>query len=91
MIRRRPGGRRFQHKPRPVQGIQHMRVLAFFAQHAQRVNHQIRVAGEAQFIGHGSGIRAGLDRDHQVDRIRHPIHLYSLPHIVVVEKQVFWS
>jgi hypothetical protein len=42
----------------------------------------------AQFIDHGSGIRTGLDRDHQVDRVGHPIHLYGLRHIVVVENQV---
>jgi hypothetical protein len=96
-----------------------VRVAAFFAQHAQGVNHQIRVAGEvlvnlhvvaerddrsfsrirrqqlrkqnpaaAQFIDHRSGIRAGFDCDHQVDRIRHPIHLYRLRHIVVVKDQV---
>ena len=97
-----------------------MRVAAFLAQHPQRVNHEIRVAGEilvdlhlvaerdhrrfsrirrqqlrkqnaaaAQLIDHGSGIRTGLHRDHQGDRIRHPIHLYRLRHIVVVENQVF--
>ena len=117
-----PASRRppLQHKERLVQGIQHARVAAFLAQHAQRVNHEIRVTSEvlvhldlvaerdhrcgssirsqqlrkqnasaAQFIDHGSGIRAGLNRDYQVDRIGHPIHLYHLRHIVVVENQFF--
>jgi len=36
----------FQHRQRLVQGVQHVRVAAFLAQHPQRVNHQIRTAGK---------------------------------------------
>jgi len=46
-------------------------------------------AGAAQFIDHGSRIGAGLERLHERNRQRHPIHLYRLRHIVVVKNQVF--
>jgi hypothetical protein len=45
-------------------------------------------AAAAQLVNDGAGIRAGLHRDHQIDGIRGPIHLYLLRHIVVVEDQV---
>ena len=45
-------------------------------------------AAAAELVDDGSGVRAGLYRDHQVDGIHHPIHVYRLRHIVVVENQV---
>ncbi len=41
-----------------------------------------------EFVDYRSRIRAGLHRDHNVDGEQHPVHLYRLPHIVVVKDQV---
>ena len=38
-----PGRTLFQHQERLTHGIQHVGVIAFLAQHAERVNHEIRV------------------------------------------------
>ena len=46
MIRRLAAGRSLQHGERLADGVQRVRLAAFHAQHAQRVDDSVRVGGE---------------------------------------------